>query len=144
MASDANTEHVSALAQLVRDSINECIKVITELEESGRSHEAQISLEWQARFWLENQLVPSVLAAACGLYQSHHGTVLHGTAILNQEMPELISRIVSGLPDAAFLGQMSKLVDPELWAVISANLGPMSKPLAVEAFHDTLNQVIPK
>jgi len=58
-------------------------------------------------------------------------------------MPELISRFVSGLPDAEFLTRMSKVVDSERWDILSLNLaGGLDKPLAVQTFDHALGEML--
>lgn len=131
MKNGDDTERISSLSQILRDDVTECIKDITEDGQTNRSHEEQIEFELRVRFWLENQLVPAVMAVACGVYD-------FDASVLNQKMPELISSFVSGLPEAEFLTRISKLIDPERWAVISTNLGTSSQPLAVQAFNDAL------
>ena len=124
------------LGGILKEEIAKCVKDITQDGKPSRSHQDQIEFEWRVRFWLENQFVPHVLAVACGVLD-------FDASLINQKMPELIRSSVSTLPkDAEFLSGIGKNVDPELWEVLTDNigLGPDSEP-AVAAFNDALDSI---
>jgi len=147
-----STTKIDVLSSLLQHVIDDFMELITEHTGSSRSfagliHEVKNEKEFEiwARFWLETQLVPSVLAIACGVYELHSGkNTLLDASILNQRMPELINCLrAAPLPaESEFLERISKAVDPDRWAAMKRNLGPRgAQSPGVEAFNNMLHQI---
>ena len=126
-------EKSKVLERLLKEDIAQYIKDVTGHGKMSRSHQDQIEFEERVRFWLENQLVPHVLAVACGVFD-------FDTSVINQKMPELIRGSVTTLPkDAEFVNRMSKDIDPERWKLLEDNLAGSDSP--VDRFNDALHSI---
>ena len=124
------------LSEFLRRSIADCISMIAGYERGAHTHEEQVNFEHWVRFWLVCQLMPDVLAAACGIYDFDGN-------VINRRMPDLVKNVPSSVPiNAEFMAEaMRQLPDNERIRSILQGVyaGDDASSVAGERFRDSLN-----
>ena len=124
------------LAMFLRANVGDCIRMITNYERGEPGHEDQVNFEQWVRFWLTCQLIPDILALACGISD------FDGDAI-NQGIPDLLRNALPTVPlDAEFVAEvMERLPDQGPMEFLAENLLSQgdSTSLALGKFNDALH-----
>ena len=127
------------LARFLRDSVADCVKMIASDEQAERDREEQVNFEQLVRFWLTCQLIPDILAVACGIFDFDGN-------VINQEMPDLIKNALPTVPlNAEFIAEvMRQVLDQEKMNRLAANLhsGDDLISLALGQLNDSLHRTM--
>ena len=139
MQNAQETRENEYLARFLRDSVADCIRMIASDEQAERDREEQVNFEQLVRFWLTCQLIPDILAVACGIFDFDGN-------VINQEMPDLIKNALPTVPlNAEFIAEVMRHVpDQERMSRLAVNLhsGDDLISLALGQLNDSLHRTL--
>ena len=133
MTEEGQSNEIDYLADFLRDSINSFMRLIDIDERVSGAHEERVHYEEWVRFLVSTQLLPRVLAVACGVYD-------RASDVLNDGIPHLLERALATIPvDAEFIaGVMERLPDHERISV-AASPAMLGTATLAEQARDSFN-----